>query len=155
MQITMLERVDKKTWTREICEMMAKYTHLYADVSHHGVTKDADIPKYKTAFRGMCNDFPGVIQTKTLFGIDWHVITRADNYEQFKDRYVSVLGDEDIFTKEQIEGFLGGNALHFLGLLPLGTDVSVRSPDMKQMWTLGHSPHQTAAATVPFCHLSF
>jgi hypothetical protein len=115
----------KKTWTREICEMMAKYKYLYADVSHHGVTKDADIPKYKRAFRGMCNDFPGVIQTKTLFGIDWHVITRAENHEQFKDRYVGVLGDENIFTDEEIAGFLGGNALHFLGLLPIGTDPSV------------------------------
>jgi predicted TIM-barrel fold metal-dependent hydrolase len=117
--------VGKETWTREICEMMAKSRHLYADVSHHGVTKDADIPKYKTAFRGMCNDFPGMIQQKTLFGIDWHVITRADNYEQFKDRYVGVLGDEGIFTDEQIEDFLGGNALRFLGLLPLGTDPGV------------------------------
>jgi predicted TIM-barrel fold metal-dependent hydrolase len=111
----------EKTWVREICEMLAKYRHLYADVSHHGVTEDKDIPKYKAAYKAICSDFPGVVQKKLLFGIDWHVITRADNYESFKDRYVRVLGDENIFTGEEIDDFFGGNALHFLGLLPLGT----------------------------------
>jgi hypothetical protein len=114
-----------KTWTKEICEMMAQYKHLYADVAHHGVTVDKDIPKYKAAYTGMCTDFPGVVQTKLLFGIDWHVITRAKNYLQFKDRYAGVLGDEGIFSASEMEGFFGGNALRFLGLLPLGTDPAV------------------------------
>ena len=111
----------KKTWTREICEMMARYKHLYADVAHHGVTVDKDIPKYKAAYTGMCTDFPGVVQKKLLFGIDWHVITRVDDYPAFKDKYIEVLREGDLFTSDEIDDFLGGNALHFLGLLPLDT----------------------------------
>jgi predicted TIM-barrel fold metal-dependent hydrolase len=114
-------REGERTWVREICEMAERYMHLYADVAHHGVTADKDIPKYKLAYQGICRDFPGAIQKKLLFGIDWHVITREDNFESFKDRYVRVLGEDSIFTSDEIEDFLGGNALHFLGLLPLGT----------------------------------
>ncbi len=114
-------RESDRTWVREICEMAERYRHLYTDVSHHGVTADKNIPKYKLAYRGICSDFPGVIQKKLLFGIDWHVITREDNFESFRDRYVRVLREDAIFTSEEMEDFVGGNALHFLGLLPLGT----------------------------------
>jgi len=115
----------EKTWVREICEMADRYRYLYADVSHHGVTVDDDIPKFQLAYQRMCSDFPGVIQKRLLFGIDWHVITRADNFDGFKDRYLQVLGEEDIFASDEIEDFLGGNALHFLGLLPLGTPAEL------------------------------
>jgi predicted TIM-barrel fold metal-dependent hydrolase len=115
----------EKTWVREICEMADEYRYLYTDVSHHGVTVDDNIQKFKTAYQGICRDFSGVIQKKLLFGIDWHVITREDNFESFRDRYVRVLGEDNIFTSHEIEDFLGGNALHFLGLLPLGTPPEV------------------------------
>jgi hypothetical protein len=105
--------------------MADEYRYLYTDVSHHGVTVDDNIQKFKTAYQGICRDFSGVIQKKLLFGIDWHVITREDNFESFRDRYVRVLGEDNIFTSHEIEDFLGGNALHFLGLLPLGTPPEV------------------------------
>ena len=110
-----------KTWVGEICEMLNEYSYLFADVSHHGITEDKNIPKYKASYEGMCGDFPGLIQKRLLFGIDWHVITRVDNYSSFKDRYARLLGGEGIFTGEEMADFFGGNALHFLGLLPLGT----------------------------------
>jgi hypothetical protein len=69
----------------------------------------------------MCGDFLGMLQKKLLFGIDWHVITRVDNFESFKDKYLEVLTDGNLFSDGEIEDFLGGNALHFLGLLPLDT----------------------------------
>jgi predicted TIM-barrel fold metal-dependent hydrolase len=111
----------KKTWVREICEMLRKYKYLFTDVAHHNVVSESEIVKYKAAYKAMCGDFPGMLQKKLLFGIDWHVITRLDKFENFKDKYVEVLTDEGLFTDEEIEDFLGGNALHFLGLLPLDT----------------------------------
>jgi hypothetical protein len=108
-------------WVREICAMLAQYRYLFTDVAHHGVTADADIPKYKAAYQAMRRDFPGAIEGKLLFGIDWHVIARVDNYQYFKDRYTHVWGDDNLFTPQEIAAFLGGNALQFLGLLPLGT----------------------------------
>jgi predicted TIM-barrel fold metal-dependent hydrolase len=111
----------EKTWVRVICEMLREYKYLFADVAHHSVVVDKDITKYKLAYKAMCNDFPDVVKKRLLFGIDWHVITRVDNYPSFKDKYIEVLKNDDLFKSEEIDAFLGGNALHFLGLLPLGT----------------------------------
>ena len=51
-----------------------------------------------------------------MYGVDWHVIKRADNYENFKKYYIEVLKDGNLFNEEDIENFLGGNSLRFLGL---------------------------------------
>jgi predicted TIM-barrel fold metal-dependent hydrolase len=105
-------------WVREIAEMLTRYPNLYVDVAHHGVTDDANIPKFQKAYAAMCRDYPGAIQKKLLFGIDWHVIARVDDYTAFKERYQRVLEEGGIFNKKEMQDFLGGNALHFLGLLP-------------------------------------
>jgi predicted TIM-barrel fold metal-dependent hydrolase len=109
------------TWVGEICAMMEKYEFLFADVAHHMVMEDADIPKFQASYREMTADFPGVIPSRLLFGIDWHVITRVDRFTEFKERYVQVLSGGNVFDEGQMEKFFGGNALHFLGLLPPGT----------------------------------
>lgn len=111
----------EKTWVEVICEMMRDHKYLYADIAHNDVMADKNIPGFKESYRAICRDFPGILQKKLLFGIDWHVITRVDHYEEFKDRFVNVLEDPQIFTPHDIERFLGGNALEFLGLLPVST----------------------------------
>jgi predicted TIM-barrel fold metal-dependent hydrolase len=110
-----------ETWVGEICEMMEKYEYLYADVAHHMVMEDADIPKFQESYRAICAVFPRVIPPRLLFGIDWHVITRVDRFTEFVDRYVRVLSGGNIFSGKEMEDFFGGNALHFLGLLAPGT----------------------------------
>ena len=112
----------EKTWVREICEMLVRYKNLYTDVSHHGVVEKDNIGKYKAAYKAICADFPGAVRKRLLFGIDWHVITRVENYQNFKEKYIEVLKDGDLFTGDEIDDFLGGNALRFLGLLPLDTE---------------------------------
>jgi len=109
------------TWVGEICAMMEKYEYLYADVAHHMVMEDADIPKFQASYRAMLADFPGLIPARLLFGIDWHVITRVDRFTEFVERYIRVLSGGNIFNAGEMEEFFGGNALHFLGLLPPGT----------------------------------
>jgi predicted TIM-barrel fold metal-dependent hydrolase len=115
------DRRGEKTWVEIICEMMSDHRYLFADVAHNAVMVDKDIPKFKESYRAICRDFPGVLQKKLLFGIDWHVIVRVDHYEEFKDRFEKVLLDPQIFTPQDMTQFLGGNALEFLGLLPLGS----------------------------------
>jgi predicted TIM-barrel fold metal-dependent hydrolase len=110
-----------RAWVSVICEMLTEYDDLYADVAHHGVTEEKNVEKYKTSYRAMCSDFPGVISKKLLFGIDWHVIARVGGFEDFRAGCARILDDEAIFTSEELDGFFGGNALRFLGLLPLGT----------------------------------
>lgn len=113
------DRRGEKTWVEIICEMMRDHRYLYADVAHNGVMVDKDLPKFKESYKAICRDFPGVLREKLLFGIDWHVITRVDQFEEFKDRFVNVLNDPQIFNTQDINHFLGGNALEFLGLQSL------------------------------------
>jgi predicted TIM-barrel fold metal-dependent hydrolase len=108
-------------WVGEICEMMEKYEYLYADVAHHMVMEDKSIPKFQASYRAMGSVFPRVIPKRLLFGIDWHVITRVDHFIEFRERYEKILAGGNIFTPAEMEDFFGGNALHFLGLLPPGT----------------------------------
>jgi predicted TIM-barrel fold metal-dependent hydrolase len=114
-------RKSTGTWVGKICAMMEKYDYLYADVAHHMVMEDTDIPKFQASYRAMLADYPGLIPARLLFGIDWHIITRVDRFTEFKARYVRVLSGGGIFNGEEMEEFFGGNALHFLGLLPPGT----------------------------------
>ena len=57
---------------------------------------------------------------RLLYGSDWHVLKRLKCFKTFKDRYVEILQHGDFFNDEEIDDFLGGNALTFLGLLPEG-----------------------------------
>jgi predicted TIM-barrel fold metal-dependent hydrolase len=115
------KRNIEETWVGEICEMMEQFKYLYADVAHHMVMEDKNIPKFQASYRAMLKDFPVLIPHRLLFGIDWHVIARVDHYTEFVQRYVRLLSDGPIFHPAEMEDFLGGNALHFLGLLPPGT----------------------------------
>ncbi len=56
--------------------------------------------------------------------MDWHVIVRLRHYRDFMPTYVRVLHDGCGWSDQQIDDFLGGNALRFLGLLSLGTPAS-------------------------------
>jgi hypothetical protein len=51
---------------------------------------------------------------RLLYGSDWHVLKRLKCFKTFKDRYVEILQHGDFFNDEEIDDFLGGNALTFL-----------------------------------------
>jgi predicted TIM-barrel fold metal-dependent hydrolase len=104
------------SWVREIAGMMAAFPGLYADVAHHPILDDADIPKFRKGYTELIRDFPEVLPKRLLFGTDWHVIVHIDRYAEFKERYRRILAG--IFSGRQLRDFEGGNALRFLGLLP-------------------------------------
>ncbi len=106
-----------RSWVIEICEMLGQFKNVYTDVSHHEVVNKKKRAQFKAAYQELCTDYPE-IKKKLLFGIDWHVIKRVKYFEDFKDRYIEVLKSNDLFSDEEIEDFLGSNALRFLRLLP-------------------------------------
>jgi predicted TIM-barrel fold metal-dependent hydrolase len=116
-------RGGEKTWVTRICEMLRDYPNLYVDVSHHELMARHAVSRFASDYRAMFQDFPRLLQKRLLYGVDWHVITRAGRFENFMDLNLRVLREAG-FTSEEIEDFLGGNALRFLGLLPLGTPPS-------------------------------
>ena len=109
------------SWVKIICQMITLYDNLYADVSHHRVTQRDKQVMFRTGYQDMRKDFDagshwGKIKKRLLFGIDWHVIKRVENYRDFKSAYERILRYDELFSEEDISDFLGGNALTFLGL---------------------------------------
>lgn len=111
-------------WIKKICDMMVKYDHLYADISHHGVISSRSRGKYISSYEAMRNDYADTglekLKRRILYGSDWHVLKRARSFEIFMEKYIQVVEQASFYTKEEMEDFLGGNALEFLGLLPGG-----------------------------------
>jgi predicted TIM-barrel fold metal-dependent hydrolase len=109
---------------RNICSLMIEFSHVYADVSHHNVVSSRDRRKSVAAYKAMRNDYEGKglekLKRRLLYGSDWHVLRRVRNFETFMAHYITVLRQADFYAGEEIEDFLGGNALEFLGLLPGG-----------------------------------
>lgn len=108
-----------RSWIKDICDMLNRYDYLFTDVSHHRVILDKYCDRFKSDYKGIIRDYPGV-KKRLLFGIDWHVIKRVKNFDNFKDKYVEVLSHDNLFSRGEIDDFLGTNALRFLGLLPGG-----------------------------------
>lgn len=104
-----------RSWVKTIAEMLGNYENLYTDVSHHEVLKESNIPIFQSTYKILTDNYPD-LKERLLFGIDWHVIKRVKNYSQFKKNYVRILKHNDLFDEEEIENFLGGNAIKFLGL---------------------------------------
>ena len=106
---------------KDICGMMLTFDNLYADVSHHGVTTWKARRQIRKGYRAMQHDFADgidVIKQRMLFGTDWHVLKRFRNYGRFQEDYVNLLREKGFFSDAEIEAFLAGNALTFLGLRP-------------------------------------
>ncbi len=110
-----------RPWMNQICDIMDRHRFVYTDSGHHDVVNADMRAEFVKDYREIERDFPGLVPKKLLFGIDWHVVSQVNNFERFKDCYIAMLKDDLDWTDPQTEDFLGGNALHFLGLLPEGT----------------------------------
>jgi predicted TIM-barrel fold metal-dependent hydrolase len=102
-------------WVKDICEMLDDYHYLFTDVACHPVVLKKYFNKFKSDYKEMCSTF-SIVKERLLFGTDWHILKRLKNFKEFKNKYIEILTDEDLFSSEEIENFLGGNALKFLGL---------------------------------------
>jgi predicted TIM-barrel fold metal-dependent hydrolase len=107
------------SWVQDICRMVTEYKHLYTDVSHHHVLTTRDRRRFKQDYAKMradAGDRWPELKSKILFGIDWHVTKRVRNFERFQEAYATVLEEGASYTSEDMDQFLSGNAMRFLGL---------------------------------------
>jgi len=108
-----------QSWVPDICRMVTEYEHLYTDVSHHYVLTTRSRRRFKEDYAKMradAGDRWPKLKEKILFGIDWHVIKRARNFERFQEAYATVLKEGASYTSDDMDQFLSGNAMRFLGL---------------------------------------
>ena len=110
-------------WVKQICGMLKDYSFVYTDVAHHEVFRPEKRAGFLSDYLLILSDFPDLLQRKLLFGIDWHVITRIPGYKDFVSTYLELLKETGSFSSTEIADFMGGNALHFLGLLRPGTSA--------------------------------
>jgi len=104
-----------KSWVKDISEMLGNYENLYTDVSHYEVLDERNFSSFTNTYKILNENYPA-LKNKLLFGIDWHVIKRVKNFAQFKNNYLRILKHNGLFNETEIENFLGGNAINFLGL---------------------------------------
>ena len=112
-----------QNWAKDICRMAVAYDHLYTDVSHHSVLSYRGRRLFKGDYARMRQDWGAhwpKVKSKILFGIDWHVLKRVKGFEDFLGQYVEVLSHGELYNRDEIADFMGGNAMRFLGLLPGG-----------------------------------
>jgi hypothetical protein len=55
---------------------------------------------------------------RLMFGTDRHMIVRAEDYKKFFKRYLNAYSNH--YSEPETNHFVGGNAIHFLGLQPGG-----------------------------------
>jgi predicted TIM-barrel fold metal-dependent hydrolase len=115
----------KTIWTKTVIEMLgvadSKYPNLYADVSDdswiiESTSNDRDKDReLMRLLRGFLQTNPAA-RTRLLYGSDWSLLAREADadlyYTSMKSRFCSYLN----FSSAEIRGYLGGNAVRFLGL---------------------------------------
>jgi predicted TIM-barrel fold metal-dependent hydrolase len=115
----------KTIWTETVIDMLGvaktKYPNLYADVSDDSWIIEST-PDDRDKDRKLMYHLLGLLQTnptartRLLYGSDWSLLAREADanlyYNSMKTRFCSYLN----FSPAEIRGYLGGNAVRFLGL---------------------------------------
>ena len=108
-----------ESWAKDVCRLIVKYDHVYADVSHHRVLTKGGRNQFIQGYRQMRREFSADIEkikSRILFGTDWHVLRRMQGYREFLPNYERVLREAGLFAGSELVRFRGTNALEFLGL---------------------------------------
>ena len=97
-------------WPDRISALMATYPHLHADIGNHDL---ADLSATIDRLEGLFADpATGTARERSLFGTDWFMVASHHRYPQFlteiRDRYAERFPND-------VDAFMGGNALSFLG----------------------------------------
>jgi predicted TIM-barrel fold metal-dependent hydrolase len=113
--------IGKNIWTQTVIEMLGNpkaYPNLYADIADNSFIlnpRSADNQAMMQKLSGFLQLNPKAC-TRLLYGSDWSLLARETGangyYEHMKRDFCDCLQ----FTAAQRRGFLGGNAVRFLGL---------------------------------------
>jgi predicted TIM-barrel fold metal-dependent hydrolase len=119
-----IENLIKKgraSWAWKIGTMMDEFPNLYADTGHHGVLDGKSRRKFFKKLAKLFDAHP-VLESRFMFGTDWHMLARLDDHQKFlkiyRGQYEKMVDDEVAVQK-----FLGGNAMGFLGLVTGGKNA--------------------------------
>jgi predicted TIM-barrel fold metal-dependent hydrolase len=100
----------KQGWPTEIARLTATYEHLYADIGNHALD---EIDETLGALGGLFGSpDTATIRERFMFGTDWFMVASHRGYEAFLDRWRD---DYRVAFPDDVERFLGGAALSFLG----------------------------------------
>ena len=113
--------MTKTIWTQTVIELLGDpnaYPNLYADVAddsfilHPGSADNRELMRKLSGF--LRSNLKA--RARLLYGSDWSLLAREadanDYYECMKTHFCNCLN----FTADERRGFLGGNAMRFLGL---------------------------------------
>jgi len=111
-------------WTKTVIEMLhsGKYTNLYADISDDSYVTDPDgklnralMTALKSYLKGHHN-----ARARLLYGSDWSLLAREPDSDKYYASMKKFFCEGLKFSPAEIRGYLGGNALKFLGLVMVG-----------------------------------
>jgi predicted TIM-barrel fold metal-dependent hydrolase len=113
--------VTKTIWTQTVIELLGDpdaYPNLYADVSDDSWILDPDGADNQKLMRILSGFLQSNLKARArlLYGSDWSLLAREAGANDYYDCMKTYFCDYLNFTPAERRGFLGGNAVRFLGL---------------------------------------
>src|SRR4051812_33949924 len=100
-------------WPQRIAVAAGKFDHLYVDVGNHPVSDGELMAQYGDLLDGFFNaQATAAIRDRIMFGSDWFMEALHPEAPEFLDQYEEFFGR---WGRGDVDGFLGGRALRFLG----------------------------------------
>jgi hypothetical protein len=108
-------------WTKEVAELIqgGGYGYLYADFGDFANILDRDPTDKTAAILGNLTPLLAAnpaVRDRLLYGTDFHLLGREPGYEAYYAKNVAKM--QTALGVPDLKGYLGGNAVRFLGLEP-------------------------------------
>jgi predicted TIM-barrel fold metal-dependent hydrolase len=105
------EKADGWPWT---IARAADGRHLYADVGNHHTDDQRLMDEYLAMLARMFDSADtAAMRDRVMFGSDWFMVALHEGHDRFLETYRVAF--ERRFGSDATAGFMGGNAVHFLG----------------------------------------
>ena len=113
-------------WPWQIARAMHEFPGLYADVGNHRIDDQALVTAYFEMLLAMRDDPSATVVTERLmYGSDWFMEAIHPQPERFLQSYRTAY-DQYFGDPSATAGFMGGNALRFLGLDDPANENAIR-----------------------------
>ncbi|GAA1553078.1 hypothetical protein GCM10009789_03260 [Kribbella sancticallisti] len=101
-------------WIWQIAAATARFEFLFADVGNHKIYDSKLSKPYLNRLHKMFEDEPTkAMQDRLMYGSDWFMLALHPEWEKFLPTYRDLYREK--LGTSLTEGFMGGNALRFLG----------------------------------------
>jgi predicted TIM-barrel fold metal-dependent hydrolase len=132
-------------WPWQIARAMHDFPGLYADVGNHRIDDEALVAAYFEMLRAMRDDpATAVLAERLMYGSDWFMEAIHPQPDEFLQSYRAAY-DQHFGDPSATAGFMGGNALRFLGFDDATNQNAVRlrarydrfNPEAAPAWLAG------------------